>query len=58
MKDPIPSPAAVQRDFERIIRPFGSPASLPKRRGKSLGRAKGSLYNRREPIPVVYKGKT
>ena len=58
MKDPIPSPASVQRDFERIIRPFGSPASLPKRRGKSPGRAKGSLYTRREPIPVVYKGKT
>lgn len=58
MKDPIPSPASVQRDFERIIRPFGSPASLPKPRGKSPGRAKGSLYARRETIPVVYKGKT
>jgi hypothetical protein len=58
MKDPNPSPASVQRDFERIIRPFGSPASLPKPRGYSPGRAKGSLYTRREPIPVVYKGKT
>jgi hypothetical protein len=58
MKDPIPSPASVQRDFERFIRPFGSPASLPKRRGNSPGRALGSLFTRREPIPVVYKGKT
>ena len=58
MKNPIPSPASVQRDFERIIRPFGSPASSPKRRGNSPGRAKGSFYTRREPIPVVYKGKT
>jgi hypothetical protein len=58
MKDPLPSPASVQRDFERIIRPFGSPASSPKRRGYSPGRAIGSLYTRREPVPVVYKGKT
>ncbi|MEI7990289.1 MAG: transposase [Chloroflexota bacterium] len=58
MKDPIPSPTSVQRDFERIIRPFGSPANFPKHRGKSPGRAKGSLYTRREPIPVVFKGKS
>ena len=58
MKNPIPSPASVQRDFERIIRAFGSPASSPKRRGYSPGRAKGSLYTCRETVPVVYKGKT
>ena len=54
----IPSPALVQRDFARIIRRIGTPARLPKRRGKSPGRQKGTVLTRRERPPVVFKGKT
>ena len=48
----------VQRDFGRIIRQFGTPASAPKRRGNSLGRRKGMVLPRRPRPAVVYKGKT
>lgn len=41
LKDGIPSPAMVQRNFGTIIRQFGTPANLPKRRGYSPGRLKG-----------------
>ena len=58
MKDKIPSPASVQRDFGRIIQLFGTPASAPKRRGYSPGRRKGMVLTPRERKPVVYKGKT
>jgi hypothetical protein len=58
MRDPLPSPALVQRDFGRIIRQFGTPAQAPKRRGNSRGRRKGTVLARRERPAVVYKGQT
>ena len=58
MKDPSPSPAMVQRDLGRIIRQIGTPAQLPKRRGKSPGRRKGTVLARRQRLAVVYKGPT
>lgn len=53
----VASPSQVQRDWERIIRQIGTPAGLPKRRGKSPGRAKGTQPERRQRQPVVKKGK-
>ena len=58
MKDQPPSPAMVQRDFGRIIRQIGTPAQVPKRRGNSPGRPKGTVLARRERPAVVYKGHT
>jgi len=52
------SPASVQRDLSRIIRQIGTPASPPKRRGKSLGRPKGTRLRPRPRHPVVRKGQT
>ena len=40
MKVKRPSPAMVQRSMGTIIRQFGTPANIPKRRGYSLGRPK------------------
>jgi hypothetical protein len=51
----VASPAAVQRDFERIIRQIGTPAVAPKPRGKSPGRAKGWRPERRARQPVIKK---
>ncbi len=51
----IASPTMAQRDFERIIRQIGTPAQLPKRRGNSPGRAKGTQQPRRMRHPVVKK---
>ena len=58
MKDQLPSPAMVQRDFGRIIRQIGTPAQAPKRRGNSPGRRKGTVLAPRERPAVVYKGPT
>jgi len=55
-KKKIITPALVQRDFPRLISQFGTPAKLPKPRGKSPGRTKGTKLTRRERHPVVYKG--
>ena len=52
------SPTRVQRDFERIIRQIGTPASTPKRRGYSPGRRKGTILTHRPRLPVVFKGST
>ncbi len=49
-------PAAVQRDFERIIRQLGTPAQPPKPRGNSPGRAKGDKPLPRPRQPVIQKG--
>lgn len=49
------SPAAVQRDFERIIRQIGTPAAVPKRRGNSPGRRKGMKVPPRQRSPVLKK---
>ena len=52
------SPTRVQRDFKRIIRQIGTPASTPKRRGYSPGRRKGTILTHRPHLPVVFKGST
>jgi hypothetical protein len=41
IKQRCPSPAMVQRNLGAIIRQFGTPAALPKRRGYSPGRLQG-----------------
>lgn len=51
----VPSPSDVQRDFARIIRQFGTPARLPKPRGKSPGRSPGHGPGRRPRIAVIKK---
>ena len=55
MKDQEISPTLVQRDFERIIRQIGTPARLPKPRGKSPGRRKGTKLPKRLRKKVVVK---
>ncbi len=56
-KPPL-SATHVQRDFERIIQQFGTPAVAPKRRGNAPGRRKGMILPRRPRPAIVYKGKT
>ena len=43
------------RDYERIIRGIGTPASVSKPRGKSPGRRKGEKRKRRPDRPLVRK---
>jgi hypothetical protein len=50
------SPTRVQRDFARIIRQIGTPALLPKRRGYSPGRRKGTVLAHRPRLSPVFKG--
>jgi hypothetical protein len=52
------SPTRVQRDFARIIRQIGTPASFPKLRGYSPGRRTGTILTHRPRLPVVFKGFT
>ena len=49
------SPSMVQRDFRRIISTIEPNSVLPKPRGKSPGRAKGTGQNRRERQNVIKK---
>lgn len=51
----LPPPSMVQRNLSLIIRQIGTPALLPKPRGKSPGRAKGYSPGKREPLPVIIK---
>jgi hypothetical protein len=53
----LPSPSMVQRDLFRIIQEFGTPALLPKHRGKSPGRQKYQSPGKRKRLPVVKKSK-
>ena len=50
------SPTLVQRDFERLISQFGTPAKAPKPRGKSPGRKKGFRPVPRQRRKVLKKG--
>jgi hypothetical protein len=50
----VPSPSDVQRDLARIIRQIGTPARIPKLRGKSPGRSPGHCPGPR-PRPAVIK---
>lgn len=52
---PSLSPADVQRDFARLIRPLGTPAQAPKPRGKAPGWPAGTPRLRRRRHPVVKK---
>jgi len=49
------TPSATQRAFAEIIRPIGTPAAAPKRRGIPPGRAKGASPGSRPRYPVVKK---
>ena len=49
------TPTMVQRDYERIIRGIGTPASIPKPRGKSPGRGEGGNGKRRKDQPLIRK---
>lgn len=50
-------PTMVQRDMDRILACVGTPASAPKRRGKSPGRAKGISPPSRWRYPPTKKPK-
>jgi hypothetical protein len=52
------TPAAAQRDMNRIIRQIGTPSPAPKPRGKSPGRPKGRMLTPRKRHAVVKKVKT
>jgi hypothetical protein len=56
VKDKPPSPSMVQRSFGGIIWQFGTPASVPKPRGNSPGRQKGTVLIPRPRQAVIYKG--
>jgi hypothetical protein len=49
------SPSVVQRDFGRIIGEIGTPARVPKPRGKSPGRVKGDGQKPRKRQKVIKK---
>ena len=49
------TPAMVLRDMSRIIRQIGTPAPVPKPRGKSPGRRKGAKLTPRIRQPVMKK---
>lgn len=51
----LASPSQVQRNWEAIIRQIGTPARLPKRRGKSPGRPQGTCRAPRPRQAVVKK---
>jgi hypothetical protein len=50
------TPTLVQRDFERLISQFGTPAKAPKPRGKSSGRKQGFRLAPRDHHKVLKKG--
>jgi hypothetical protein len=45
----------VQRDYGRIIRGIGTPARIPKPRGKSVGRLNGAIVPHRTTWPIIRK---
>jgi hypothetical protein len=45
----------VQRDYGRIIRGIGTPARIPKPRGKSVGRPSGTNVPHRTMWPIIRK---
>jgi hypothetical protein len=51
----VATPTTTQRDFAHIIRPIGTPAQAPKRRGNAPGRAKGRCPGPRPRYSVVKK---
>ena len=55
--DTVLSPALVQRGSQALTRTIGTPASVPKPRGKPLGRKKGQQRTKRSRFPVIVKSK-
>ena len=51
----IERPSQVQRDYARIIQEIGTPAPVPKPRGKSHGRQLGQKSGERPDCPVIRK---
>lgn len=51
----IERPSQVQRDYRRIIREIGTPAPIPKPRGKSPGRQLGQKSGERPDRPLIRK---
>ena len=51
----IERPSQVQRDYSRIIRGIGTPAPIPKPRGKSPGRQPGHKSEERPDRPLMRK---
>jgi hypothetical protein len=49
------SPSMTQRSFGRIIQEIGTPAKVPKPRGKSPGRTKGARQKPRKRQKVIKK---
>jgi len=54
----IERPSQVQRDYARIIPEIGTPAPVPKPRGKSPGRLLGQKCGERPDCPVIRKSVT
>jgi hypothetical protein len=54
VKEKSPSPSMVQRSLGEIIRQFGTPACIPKRRGNSPGRLRGKHPVLRSIKPVTF----
>ncbi len=54
---PTQRPSQVQRDYNRIIRGIGTPAAIPKPRGKSPGRQTGVKVGQRPSQPLIRKFK-
>jgi len=50
-------PSQVQRDYGRIIRGIGTPAPIPKPRGKSPGRQSGTKVAHRPTCTLIRKSK-
>ena len=53
----VANPTQTQRDFSRIIDEIGTPAKASIRRGKSVGRKKGSTWKKKPRKPAIKKGK-
>jgi hypothetical protein len=51
------SPSQTQRGFNTLLNVIGSPAKLPKQRGKPRGRAIGGTQSKRAKQPVIFKTK-
>jgi hypothetical protein len=51
----IERPSQVQRDYRRIIQEIGTPAPVPKPRGKSPGRRLGQKRVKRPDCPIIRK---
>jgi len=49
------TPTQVQRSFANILEHIGTPANPSKPRGKPIGRASGTVLNKREALSIHFK---